>query len=178
MLCKHFSKLFQESNCYRVPLKKRCKLKSRSFTTLGLRHGFFYENLQQKTVNSYFCTVIPLIKLLFFIETKFSATFFPIKFFLHGHGGFTWQQGEESGRFLFSSKDSDSFFRSSRPDVFHKKGVLRNFAKSTRKHLCQSFFFNKVAGLRPATLLKKTLWHRCFSVNFAKFLRTAFLTEQ
>ena len=31
-----------------------------------------------------------------------------------------------------------------------KKGVLRNFAKFTGKHLCQSLFFNKVAGLRPA----------------------------
>ena len=31
--------------------------------------------------------------------------------------------------------------------------------------------------LRPATLLKKRLWHRCFSVNFAKFLGTPFLTE-
>ena len=40
------------------------------------------------------------------------------------------------------------------------------------KHLCQSIFFNKVAGLRSATLLKKKLWHRCFPVNFAKFLRT------
>ena len=28
---------------------------------------------------------------------------------------------------------------------------------------------------RPATLLKKSLWHRCFPVNFAKFLRTPFL---
>ena len=27
----------------------------------------------------------------------------------------------------------------------------------------------------PETLLKKKLWHRCFSVNFAKFLRTRFL---
>ena len=26
----------------------------------------------------------------------------------------------------------------------------------------------------PATLLKKRLWHRCFSVNFAKFLKTPF----
>ena len=26
------------------------------------------------------------------------------------------------------------------------KGVLRNFAKFTRKHLCQSLFFNKVVG--------------------------------
>ena len=60
-------------------------------------------------------------------------------------------------------------------EVLRKKGVLRNFAKFTGKHLCQSLFFNKVADLRPATLLKKRLWHRCFSVNFAKFLRTHFL---
>ena len=30
-------------------------------------------------------------------------------------------------------------------------------------------------GLRPATLLKRILWHRCFLMNFAKFLRTPFL---
>ena len=29
--------------------------------------------------------------------------------------------------------------------VFFKKGVLRNFAKFTRKRLCQSLLFNKVA---------------------------------
>ena len=29
-------------------------------------------------------------------------------------------------------------------------------------------------SLRPATLLKKRLWRRCFPVNFAKFLRTPF----
>ena len=28
-----------------------------------------------------------------------------------------------------------------------------------------------------ATLLKRRLWHRCFPVNFAKFLRTPFLTK-
>ena len=41
----------------------------------------------------------------------------------------------------------------------------------------ESLFFNKVVALRPATLLKKKLWHRCFSVNFAKFSRTTFLIE-
>ena len=66
---------------------------------------------------------------------------------------------------------------SSRPEVFCRKGVLRNFAKFTGKHLCQSFFFNKVSGLRPATLLKKRIWHRCFPANFAKFLKTPILTE-
>ena len=55
------------------------------------------------------------------------------------------------------------------------KGVLRNFAKFTGKHLCQSLIFNKVAGLRPTTLLKKRLWHGCFLENFAKFLRSPFL---
>ena len=45
-------------------------------------------------------------------------------------------------------------------EVLCRKGVLRNFTKVTGKHLCHSLFFNKVAGLRPATLLKKKLWHR------------------
>ena len=58
--------------------------------------------------------------------------------------------------------------------MFCKKGVL-SFAKSTGKHLCQSLFFNKVAFKKPATLFKKRLWHRCFPVNFAKFLRTPIL---
>ena len=42
-------------------------------------------------------------------------------------------------------------------EVFCKKGVLKNFAKFTPKRLCQSLFFNKVAGLRSPTLLKKKL---------------------
>ena len=54
--------------------------------------------------------------------------------------------------------------RSSRPGVFSEKGVLENFAKFTEKHLCQSLLF----------FLKKRLWHGCFSVNFAKFLKTHF----
>ena len=56
-----------------------------------------------------------------------------------------------------------------------KKGILRNFLKFARKHLCQILFFIKVAGLMPATSLKQRLWHRCFPVNFTKFLRKFFL---
>ena len=56
-----------------------------------------------------------------------------------------------------------------------EKGVLRNFAKLTGKHLCQGLFFNKFAGPKLATLLKKRLWYRYFPVNFVKFLRTSFL---
>ena len=61
------------------------------------------------------------------------------------------------------------------PEVFYKKGVLKNFAKSTGKHLPQSFFFNKVADLRPATLFKKRLWQKYFPMNFSKPLRTPIL---
>ena len=65
-------------------------------------------------------------------------------------------------------------FRSSRPEVFCKKGVLKSFAKFTEKHLCKSLFLNKVADQWPATLFKKRLWNRCFPVDFAKFLRLFF----
>ena len=43
------------------------------------------------------------------------------------------------------------------------------------KHLCQILFFKK--SCRPATLLKKRLWHRYFPVNFGKFSRKLFLIE-
>ena len=52
-----------------------------------------------------------------------------------------------------------------------RKVVLRNFSKFTGKHLCQRLFFNKIAGLRPVTLLKKRPWHRGFPVNFEEFPR-------
>ena len=62
------------------------------------------------------------------------------------------------------------------PVVFYEKSPLKNLAKFTGKHLFQSPFFNKVAGLRPKLrpLLKKNLCHRCLPVNFAKILRTLF----
>ena len=72
---------------------------------------------------------------------------------------------------------SSFIYRSSRPEVFCKNGVLRNFAKFTGKYLCQNLSFNKVAGLRPVTLLKKRPWHWCFPMNFTKFLGTPFYIE-
>ena len=83
-------------------------------------------------------------------------------------------------------------YRSNRPEVFCKTGVCRNLTKFTEKRICQCLFFNKIVGLRtatlfkkrlwhrclrPPTLFKKRLWHRCLPVNFVKFLRTPFYTE-
>ena len=84
-------------------------------------------------------------------------------------------------------------YRGTHAEVFCNKCFLRNFAKFTGKHLCQSLVFNKVAGLRPI-LLKKRLWHRCFPETcnftkketlallffwefFAKFLRMPFIID-
>ena len=62
---------------------------------------------------------------------------------------------------LINNLNSISNGKSSRPEVFCQKSILRNFVKFTGKHLFQSLFFNKVAALRPATLFKKrqTLAH-------------------
>ena len=79
-----------------------------------------------------------------------------------------------SRTFVFQKQPPEVFYNERRNPVFCKKGFLRNCIKFTGKHLCQSLFFNKVAG-RPATLLKRRLWHRYFLVNFVQFLRNPFL---
>ena len=61
--------------------------------------------------------------------------------------------------------------RSSRPEVFRKKGALRNFTKFTGKHLCQRLFFNKVAG-QTCNFIKKESLAQVFYCEFLKFLRT------
>ena len=49
--------------------------------------------------------------------------------------------------------------------------VRVSFLKELQAETCN--FIEKWA----VALLKRRLWHRCFLVNFAKFLRTTFLTE-
>ena len=67
---------------------------------------------------------------------------------------------------ILGSSNLTGKFRNSHQSCSIKKGVLRNFTILTVKHLYQSLFFNKVACL-----------HRCFPMNYAKFLRAPFLTE-
>ena len=57
--------------------------------------------------------------------------------------------------------------------VFCEKGILRNFAKNMKTPVFRDSFLIKLQSL-PATSLKRSFWHRCFPVNFAKFLRTAY----
>ena len=64
---------------------------------------------------------------------------------------------------LYSWMRMNMIFKSSCSQMFYKIDVLKKFAKFRWKHF------------RPATMLKKRLQRRCFTVNFAKFLRTRFL---
>ena len=69
--------------------------------------------------------------------------------------------------------------------TIEKKWRTQNFDFLTLKSCLQVRFWGAPAyadirpttGRRPTTLLKKSLWHRCFPVNFVKFRRTPFLTE-
>ena len=59
------------------------------------------------------------------------------------------------------SEGRSLLIRSSHKSCSVKKGALRNFVTFTEKHMRESLFFNKLAGL----------------VNFTKFLKTPFFKD-
>ena len=75
------------------------------------------------------------------------------------------------------------------PEAFCKKMYSWKFYKIHRKTPVPETFFNKVAGLRLATLLKKRLWPQAcnfikkealvqvFSCEFCEISKNAFFTE-
>ena len=75
--------------------------------------------------------------------------------------------------FLFISMLS-SFLRSSHPSVFYKKGFPKKFSKFTEKQLLESLF-NKIAGLRHATLFKKKTQVQVYSFAFWEIFKNIFL---
>ena len=51
-----------------------------------------------------------------------------------------------------------------------KKGILKNFANFTGKHLCWSFFFNKVAGIEYCEISRSLFWRT--SANGCFYIKT------
>ena len=73
-----------------------------------------------------------------------------------------------------SQLKSWAMFRSSRPEVFCEKDVLRNFAKFTEVHLRQSLFFNKIAGLIACKFVKKETLAQVVSCEFCEIAKNIF----
>ena len=67
---------------------------------------------------------------------------------------------------------TQSDIRSSRPEVFCKKCVLKNFAKFTGKQLYQNLFFNKVALKK--NFIKKEALAQVFSCEFCEISKNSF----
>ena len=98
-------------------ITKRKKLLSTDFLLFSLFHCFSFSNV--------------------FIRNMICAVGFCLPLY-HYHVG--------NKKYSLCQGNGYIVFKSSRPGVFCEKSVLRNFAKFTGKHLCQSLFFNKVAG--------------------------------
>ena len=62
----------------------------------------------------------------------------------------------------------------SRSQMFFRTGGFKHFAMFIGKNLYWSHFLIKIQYWTHAFLFKKRLQHRCFYVNIAKFLKTAF----
>ena len=61
------------------------------------------------------------------------------------------------------------------PEVFYKKQWFLKISQKSQENTCARVsFLKKSFRLRPATWLKKRLWHSCFPRNFGKFSGTLF----
>ena len=76
--------------------------------------------------------------------------------------------------FKKSYETNDKISKSSHQTCFVNK-VFLEISQNSQENTCARDSFLIKLQAAPATLLKKSLWHRCFRVNFAKFLRTPFL---
>ena len=63
------------------------------------------------------------------------------------------------------------YYRSSHPEVFLGKGVLKICSKFTGEHPCRSLISIKL----QSNFIEITLWHRCSPSNLFYIFRTSFL---
>ena len=94
----------------------------------------------------YFRTSYKQFALITALKLVKSKRTFPKSVHMVGIGVWIFLDSKNSCKFLLQRNPSE---------VLNKKRFLEKFAKITANHLCGSVFFNKVAGLRRATLLKR-----------------------
>ena len=72
----------------------------------------------------------------------------------------------------------NALYRSRHRRCSVRKGVLRNFAKLTGKHLCQSLFFLIKLQDWACNFTKKETLEHVFSCEFCEIFKNTFLTER
>ena len=105
----------------------------------------------------------------FYFILFFMVLFLEKKFLFHCSGVFRTLSHIYDGMLFWKYRTS-----SRRCSV---KKVFLKMSQNSRENTCWSLFFNKVADLKPATLLQRDSNTRCSSLNFAKFLETPFFKE-
>ena len=81
------------------------------------------------------------------LQTKKSLIKWHPRFFFHRRVKcFEHKKREKGTKYILGKAFFAAIYKNSRPEVFCKKGVFRNFTEFTGKHLCQSLFFNKVSS--------------------------------
>ena len=94
---------------------------------------------------------------------------------LDNQGRLVLSDKKKSLRHTMNHRDLLGLFKTSYQRCSVKKGVLKNSANFTGKYLCWSLL--QPCNFQPSNFIKKRLQHQCFSVKFAKFLRTSILTK-
>ena len=124
-------------------------------TAVGCNLKRYYNFFKKKWIKTSFCNVMQKIfargstTICRLIQRKFNQNIM----LSNGSGAKSKTDHEKVAAWLL--KSHPEWYRSSNHRCSMKKAVLRNFAKFTGKHLCQSLFLKKVAILRPATFLKR-----------------------
>ena len=113
-------------------------------------------------------TTVLLMKLIFYMKNK-KTVHLKLQHRITKKNSFS--------RYLENDKSRNVFVTtfvwyclSSRPELFCKKGVLRNFPKLTGKHLRRSVFLKKFLSQRPAALFKRDSSTGVFSRILRDFL--------
>ena len=113
-------------------------------------------------VNRYFILVY-YISILFYMSMQ-KCTFSDIKVIDFS----TLKKKTLHKTLLQLRKNQMTLMQKQQPEVFCQKSSPKNFATSAGKHLHRRLF-SVDAGLQTATLLKKSLRQRCFSMSFTQF---------
>ena len=169
---KHCTPILNHGNsffgCYKndsvtVPKMSKCGFFSRPcFPLFGLNTGNYEPKKIRYSLRSvhYIIANIKLFLALQKIAANTAAFFFFSFCVVIGKSYYFGFQDEKSALLYMLNQNSSllllkPYYKSSRPELFYKMGVLKKFAKFTGKYLCVRIFFKKAAGWRPTTLIKR-----------------------